>query len=149
MSRSEKFNPHQEEAASGFPIEPPRPTPVLEAAEDSQKLFPNRASHSGPLVHRTQWSKTQQREDDAAKASEVTNVLARRKVLSEDSKEKISAQVEAVAYAARLSEAGTEHLEPTRKYSQALQRKESERSGNMDPTAVSVSGFDFSSVLFM
>ncbi|OAY67671.1 putative serine/threonine-protein kinase [Ananas comosus] len=135
MSRSEKFNPHQEEAASGFPIEPPRPTPVLEAAEDSQKLFPNRASHSGPLVHRTQWLKTQQREDDAAKASEVTNVLVRRKVLSEDSKEKISAQVEAVAYAARLSEAGNEHLEPTRKYSQVLQRKESERSGNMDPTA--------------
>ncbi|KAK1302981.1 putative serine/threonine-protein kinase [Acorus calamus] len=57
-SRSEKFNPHPEEVASGFPIEPPRhAAAVLEANDDSQGHCGNRGSHSGPLVHRNAWAK--------------------------------------------------------------------------------------------
>ncbi|KAL8507533.1 hypothetical protein ACS0TY_018179 [Phlomoides rotata] len=47
-SRSELFNPHKEEAASGFPIDPPRPAYIL---SETSKDPPERVvSHSGPLA---------------------------------------------------------------------------------------------------
>ncbi|GMH05643.1 hypothetical protein Nepgr_007483 [Nepenthes gracilis] len=49
-SRSEKFNPNQEEIASGFPIEPPRPFQAVEESINSQGTNHKRASHSGPLA---------------------------------------------------------------------------------------------------
>ncbi|XP_057455700.1 probable serine/threonine-protein kinase At1g54610 [Lotus japonicus] len=52
QSRSEKFNPHPEEVASGFPIDPPRPSQAVEVSRDSQVHQHKRASHSGPLNHR-------------------------------------------------------------------------------------------------
>ncbi|GFZ05747.1 protein kinase superfamily protein [Actinidia rufa] len=65
-SRSEMFNPNQEEVASGFPIDPPRPSQVVEAASmDSHEQVHRRASHSGPLVHRAAWSKAGKNMDEA------------------------------------------------------------------------------------
>ncbi|KAE8731762.1 Cyclin-dependent kinase C-1 [Hibiscus syriacus] len=37
-SRSEKFNPHPEEVASGFPIDPPRPSQAVESNADAQGI---------------------------------------------------------------------------------------------------------------
>lgn len=56
-SRSEKFNPHPEEVASGFPIDPPRPSQAAEASINPQGPPHNRASHSGPLANRAAWAK--------------------------------------------------------------------------------------------
>ncbi|MFQ6635444.1 hypothetical protein Gotur_011487 [Gossypium turneri] len=68
-SRSEKFNPHPEEVASGFPIDPPRPSQAIESNADSQGNHPKRASHSGPLAHRAAWAKSGKNLDDAPKIS--------------------------------------------------------------------------------
>ena len=66
-SRSEKFNPHPEEA-SGFPIDPPRPSQGAERT-DSQVRHPKKASHSGPLAQRAAWVKASKNPDDAPKIS--------------------------------------------------------------------------------
>ncbi|XP_057461627.1 probable serine/threonine-protein kinase At1g54610 [Actinidia eriantha] len=95
-SRSEMFNPNQEEVASGFPIDPPRPSQVVEAASmDSHEQVHKRASHSGPLVHRAAWSKAGKDMDEAPKISNGADlstvsslVAARRSALSEDHREK-------------------------------------------------------------
>ncbi|KAG8479447.1 hypothetical protein CXB51_029198 [Gossypium anomalum] len=68
-SRSEKFNPHPEEVASGFPIDPPRPSQAIESNADLQGNHPKRASHSGPLAHRAAWAKSGKNLDDAPKIS--------------------------------------------------------------------------------
>ncbi|XP_072965644.1 probable serine/threonine-protein kinase At1g54610 [Typha angustifolia] len=142
-SRSEKFIPH-EEVASGFPIEPPRPAPGVGAAEDSQGPSSYRSSHSGPLVHRNQWSRTRRNEGEIPRASGVANlsalagsVSARRNVSLDDnrsSNEKVGALAETTAHMGRLSESINEHLDATRKYDQIL--KEDERGSNMDAPAV-------------
>ena len=90
------FNPNQEEVASGFPIDPPRPSQVVEEASmDSHEQVHKRASHSGPLVHRASWSKTGKNMDEAPKISNGADlstvsslVAARRSTLSEDHREK-------------------------------------------------------------
>ncbi|PSS16179.1 Serine/threonine-protein kinase [Actinidia chinensis var. chinensis] len=95
-SRSEMFNPNQEEVASGFPIDPPRPSQVVEEASmDSHEQVHKRASHSGPLVHRAAWSKAGKNMDEAPKISNGSDlstvsslVAARRSTLSEDHREK-------------------------------------------------------------
>ncbi|KAF8409259.1 hypothetical protein HHK36_005333 [Tetracentron sinense] len=94
-SRSEKFNSHQEEVASGFPIDPPRKSQAVEeASKDAQGHFHKRASHSGPLVHRAAWAKAGKNLDDASKVSTGADlstlsglVAARRSLLSEDRRE--------------------------------------------------------------
>ncbi|XP_008791720.2 probable serine/threonine-protein kinase At1g54610 [Phoenix dactylifera] len=138
-SRSEKFNPHQEEVASGFPIEPPRPTPVLEATEDSQSHYPNRSSYSGPLVHRSQRSRARKNEDDIPKPTAVANIsdlsglmAGRRNLLSDDGSEIIGAQLKAIAPVGRLSESGNEPSDAITKYDQIYHGKEDDRSSNMD-----------------
>ncbi|XVF78516.1 hypothetical protein PTKIN_Ptkin14bG0140400 [Pterospermum kingtungense] len=68
-SRSEKFNPHPEEVASGFPIDPPRPSQAVESNGDAQGNHPKRASHSGPLAHRAAWAKSGKNLDDGPKMS--------------------------------------------------------------------------------
>ncbi|XP_058754844.1 probable serine/threonine-protein kinase At1g54610 [Vicia villosa] len=103
QSRSEKFNPHPEEAGSGFPIEPPRPSQVAEASVDPQANQHKRASHSGPLTHRAAWAKAGKNQDDAPKISVGGDlstisglVAARRSMLSDDRRESSgSSQVEA------------------------------------------------------
>ncbi|KAJ7981745.1 Kinase superfamily protein [Quillaja saponaria] len=101
-SRSEKFNPHAEDVASGFPIDPPRPSHAVEVNVDPQGQQPKRASHSGPLVHRT-WAKAGKNQDDAPKISiggDLSTmsglVAARRSKFSEDRRDRSSSsQLEA------------------------------------------------------
>lgn len=98
-SRSEKFNPHQEESASGFPIDPPRPSQAAaeETPNDPQGQLHKRASsHSGPLVQRAAWAKVGKKMEDAPKFStgvaDLSSmsglVAARRSMLCEDRREK-------------------------------------------------------------
>ncbi|KAK8936379.1 putative serine/threonine-protein kinase [Platanthera zijinensis] len=120
-SRSEKFNPNQEEIASGFPIEPPRPTPVLDAAEVSQAHCSHRSSHSGPLVNRGQWVRPRKNDNDAQKLStanlsELSSLVAARRKAFMDGGERNHSQLESVAPAGRLSESGNDH--PDRIYDQ-------------------------------
>ncbi|PRQ31268.1 putative protein-serine/threonine kinase CMGC-CDK-CRK7-CDK9 family [Rosa chinensis] len=90
-SRSEKFNPHPEEVASGFPIDPPRPSHAVEAGIESHGHNHKRASHSGPLSHRAAWAKSTKNPDDAPKISNGADlsgmsglVAARRSMLTEE-----------------------------------------------------------------
>ncbi|KAL6202062.1 hypothetical protein ACLB2K_025773 [Fragaria x ananassa] len=90
-SRSEKFNPHPEEVASGFPIDPPRPSHAVELSIESHGHNPKRASHSGPLSHRAAWAKSTKNPDDTPKISNGADlsgmsglVAARRSMLTEE-----------------------------------------------------------------
>ncbi|KAK9016720.1 hypothetical protein V6N11_079214 [Hibiscus sabdariffa] len=94
-SRSEKFNPHPEEVASGFPIDPPRPSHVIEPNADAQRNHHKRACHSGPLAHRAAWAKSGKNLDDAPKISTRADlsmmsglVAPRSSLTSDDSREK-------------------------------------------------------------
>lgn len=83
-SRSEKFNPQQEESASGFPIDPPRPS---QAEEEQTNNLHKRASHSGPLVQRAAWSKVGKKID--SNGSDLSGPLAARKsMLCEDRRDR-------------------------------------------------------------
>lgn len=95
-SRSEKFNSHPEEVASGFPIDPPRPSQAVESSHSK------RASHSGPLSQRTAWTKAGKNTNDAPKVStggEFSSmsgiVTARKSSLTGDRRERSSSQSEA------------------------------------------------------
>ncbi|MCL7040762.1 hypothetical protein MKW94_028485 [Papaver nudicaule] len=108
-SRSEMFNSQQEEVASGFPIDPPRQSQALEeASKDPQGNYHRRASHSGPLVHRTAWSKAGKTLDDAPKMSTgadlstLSSLVAARNLLSDDRREKSSSSQPEVKRLARL-----------------------------------------------
>ncbi|PKU72754.1 putative serine/threonine-protein kinase [Dendrobium catenatum] len=140
ISRSEKFNPHQEEVASGFPIEPPRPTRNLEATELSHGHYSQKSSHSGPLVNRGQWATARKNDDAALKLSSAANlsslsglVAARRNAFL-DASERNSSQLENTGASGRLSESGNERLE--RRYDQLYhgvsQRKEDESDSYMN-----------------
>ncbi|KAK6157393.1 hypothetical protein DH2020_011641 [Rehmannia glutinosa] len=94
-SRSEMFNSHPEETASGFPIDPPRPShSVDEATNDPHGNVHTRGSHSGPLVNRAAWAKSGKNIEDAPKSLAVADlssmsgsVAARRSMLSKDRRE--------------------------------------------------------------
>ncbi|KAJ6752062.1 hypothetical protein OIU85_002481 [Salix viminalis] len=94
-SRSEKFNPHPEEVASGFPIDPPRPSQAAESNMDPQGHQHKRASHSGPLSHCAAWAKAGRNPGDAPKIytgadlSTMSSLeAAQRSLLSEDHRER-------------------------------------------------------------
>ncbi|XP_073158945.1 probable serine/threonine-protein kinase At1g54610 [Henckelia pumila] len=109
-SRSEMFNSHFEEAASGFPIEPPRPSQsVDEANNEPHGNIHKRASHSGPLVNRAAWAKAVKNMEDAPKnlaVAELTAmsglVAARRSMLSEERRDKSFPQHEVPKLIARF-----------------------------------------------
>lgn len=99
-SRSEKFNPHHEETASGFPIDPPRPSQAVEEVTDNPQgeLHKRGSSHSGPLVHRVAWAKIGKNMEDAPKISTGADsstmsglIEARRSLLSADRRDKYGA----------------------------------------------------------
>lgn len=104
-SRSEMFNSHQEEVASGFPIDPPRPSQAVEeTSNDPQGNLHKRASHSGPLVHRAAWGKAGKNTEDAPKISAGADlsamsglVAARRSLLSEERRDKSSTSQQEVS----------------------------------------------------
>ncbi|KAL2496357.1 Protein kinase superfamily protein [Forsythia ovata] len=109
-SRSEMFNSHREEVASGFPIDPPRPSQGLEeASNDPRENIHRRSSHSGPLVNRAAWVKAGENKEEASKIltgpdlSAVSGlVAARMSMLSEERREKSYSQQEIPALIARI-----------------------------------------------
>ncbi|CAO2833397.1 unnamed protein product [Amaranthus hypochondriacus] len=109
-SRSEKFNSHQEEVASGFPMEPPRASQAVEESSISrQENHFKRASHSGPLVNPFAWAKAGKNLDEAPKMSNGADlstisgpVAARRSFLSEEKREKSSSVQNGVPKVARF-----------------------------------------------
>ncbi|KAK6132671.1 hypothetical protein DH2020_033587 [Rehmannia glutinosa] len=109
-SRSEMFSSHPEEVASGFPIDPPRPSQSLEESNnDPHANIHKRASHSGPLVNRAAWAKAGKNTEGAPRNLGVADlsamsglVAARRSMLSEDFREKSYSQQEAPNLIARF-----------------------------------------------
>ncbi|XP_057507087.1 probable serine/threonine-protein kinase At1g54610 isoform X1 [Actinidia eriantha] len=109
QSRSEVFNPYQDEAASGFPIDPPRRTQyVKDGDRDSSDQNSRRASHSGPLI--PGWTKTGKKYEDIsiistrADLSTLSGLVATR-TLSEDCRDKLGpSQQESINQIARTSE---------------------------------------------
>ncbi|KAI9184890.1 hypothetical protein LWI28_002203 [Acer negundo] len=147
-SRSEKFNPHPEEVASGFPIDPPRPSQAIESSADRQGHHPKRASHSGPLAHRAAWGKAGKNPDDAPKISiggdlsTSGQVAARRSLLSEDRRERSGpSQSEVPKLIARFpgsfKEASESMIQQDQKHHSqgvaASHQKEDGRNSNKDP----------------
>ncbi|GLU23362.1 hypothetical protein SLE2022_393780 [Rubroshorea leprosula] len=141
-SRSEKFNPHPEEVASGFPIDPPRPSHAVESNAEPQGNHYKRASHSGPLAQRAAWAKTGKNLDDPPKVSTGPDlstmsgiVAARRSLLAEDRRERSSSsQSEAPKLIARFpgsfKETSESLSQPDQKHPQ---HKEDGRLSNKDP----------------
>ncbi|GLT26357.1 hypothetical protein SLA2020_014320 [Shorea laevis] len=141
-SRSEKFNPHPEEVASGFPIDPPRPSHAVESNAEPQGNHYKRASHSGPLAQRAAWAKTGKNLDDPPKVSTGPDlstmsgiVPARRSLLAEDRRERSSSsQSEAPKLIARFpgsfKEASESLSQPDQKHPQ---HKEDGRVSGKDP----------------
>lgn len=96
-TRSELFNPHKDEVASGFPIDPPKPTQALkEVIKDQMEHPPSRASYSGPLVPGVRWTNTGKKYDDISIVSARTNLsslsglVASRTSLTEESRDKFA-----------------------------------------------------------
>ncbi|KAF8411144.1 hypothetical protein HHK36_003687 [Tetracentron sinense] len=143
-SRSEKFNSHQEEVASGFPIDPPRQSQAVEE-KDPQGHFHKRASHSGPLVHRAAWAKAGKNLDDAPKVStgsELSTLSGLVAARSSDHREKSGpSQPEATRLMGRFPGSFKEASESTRKqdgkhHTQAFagsHQKEDGRTSNKEP----------------
>lgn len=95
------FNSHPEEVASGFPIDPPRPSQSVEENNDPHGNIHKRASHSGPLVNRAAWAKTGKNMEDAPRNLAMADlsamsgiVAARRSMLSEERRDKSYSQQE-------------------------------------------------------
>lgn len=109
-SRSELFNPHRDEAASGFPIDPPRPAQVSsEMSKDHLQNPPDRVSHSGPLAPGVSWTMSGRKNDDisivSTRNSLSTGLVASRGLLSVESRDKlVSSHVEATNQVGRFSE---------------------------------------------
>ncbi|XP_047951454.1 probable serine/threonine-protein kinase At1g54610 isoform X1 [Salvia hispanica] len=109
-SRSEMFSSHPEEVASGFPIDPPRPSQSIEEDKnDPQGNVHKRASHSGPLVNRAAWTKAGENIEDAPRNLGVADlsamsglVAARRSMLSEEHRDRSYSHQEAPKLIARF-----------------------------------------------
>ncbi|KAE8733615.1 Cyclin-dependent kinase C-2 [Hibiscus syriacus] len=141
---SEKFNLHPEESASGFPIDPPRPSQAVESNADAHGNHHNRASHSGPLAHRAAWAKSGKTQDDPPKISTGPNlslmsglVAARRNsLISKDSRERYgSLQSEAPTLIAGFPGSFKEVSESSigQDPEHNVQQKEDGRSNTKDP----------------
>ncbi|KAJ4832696.1 hypothetical protein Tsubulata_010106 [Turnera subulata] len=151
-SRSEKFNPHPEDVASGFPIDPPRPSQAAESSTDAQGHQHKRASHSGPLAHRAAWAKAGRNPDDAPKISTGADlstmsslVAARRSLLAEDRRERSGpSQQEVPKLMARFpgsfKEASESFIQQDSKYHlqgvAGSHQKEDGRTSTKDPVLV-------------
>ncbi|GAB4849511.1 hypothetical protein Ancab_004305 [Ancistrocladus abbreviatus] len=90
-SRSEKFSYYQEEIASGFPMEPPRPSQAAEEGVNALENHHKRGSHSGPLIRQAALARARKNIDDPPKVSSGADLsempalmAARSTLLSED-----------------------------------------------------------------
>ncbi|KAF9590025.1 hypothetical protein IFM89_030175 [Coptis chinensis] len=146
-SRSELFNPHQEEVASGFPIDPPRQSTVLEETNrDPQGQYIKRASHSGPLVHRAAWAKAGKNHDDPPKVSTgadlstLSSLVAARSLLSDGRREKCGPSQPEANLSSKFPGSFSEASDSTRKQDRRHQaqglssshQKEDGRTGSKD-----------------
>ncbi|KAG4960797.1 hypothetical protein JHK87_037430 [Glycine soja] len=150
QSRSEKFNPHPEEVASGFPIDPPRPSQAAGLIADPPVHQHKRSSHSGPLTHRAAWAnKAGKNQEDAPKISMGGDlstvsglVAARRSMLSDDRREwSGSSQAEAPKLISRFpgsfKEASESMMQQDQKHHvHAPQKEEGRGSRNKDSNLV-------------
>lgn len=129
------FNPCKEDSASGFRIEPPRPTPVTESSEDPQRAYPTRIFHSGPLVNQNHPSKGGGVKNGELQVPGVANhpvvVSTRSSLRTDDSSRTMAAQAEAFAHGRRLSESINEHFSNSGKYDQVFPKKD-DRSSRVD-----------------
>lgn len=153
-SRSEKFNPHPEEVASGFPIDPPRPSHAVEASIESHGHNHKRASHSGPLSHRAAWAKSTKNPDEAPKISNGADlsgmsglVAARRSMLTEERRKRSnSSQMDVPKVIGRFPGSFKEASDPfphdQKPVAVGSNKKEDVRS-NKDPIIVSTSTHAF------
>ncbi|KAL3821196.1 hypothetical protein ACJIZ3_007101 [Penstemon smallii] len=137
-SRSEMFSSHPEEVASGFPIDPPRPSQYLEDTNnDPQGNIHKRASHSGPLVNRAAWEKAGKNTEGAPKGLAVADlsamsglVAARRSMLSEERREKSYSQQEIPKLIARFPGSFKEASNSKTRQEQKNNEHEDERTNN-------------------
>lgn len=150
-SRSEKFNPHPEEVASGFPIDPPRPSQTVEGTMEPQERHHKRGSHSGPLAHRAAWAKAGKNLDDAAKISTGADLstmsgLVEARRMSEDRRQRSSSsQPEVAKFIGRFPGSFKESSEfltqqDQKHHTQGIvgsNKKEDARMSNKDPILVS------------
>ncbi|XP_052178128.1 probable serine/threonine-protein kinase At1g54610 [Diospyros lotus] len=112
QSRSELFNYNQDEAASGFPMDPPRQTnSVKGVGKDVMDHNSRRASHSGPLGPGAGWTKSGKKYEDIsiissrADLSTLSGLVASRTMASEECGDKQGPwQSESTNQAARASE---------------------------------------------
>ncbi|XP_027354446.1 probable serine/threonine-protein kinase At1g54610 isoform X3 [Abrus precatorius] len=149
-SRSEKFNPHLEEA-SGFPIDPPRQSQAVEVGIENQVQQHKRSSHSGPLAHRTAWAKAGKNQDDAPKISvggdlsTFSGLVATKSMLADDRRERAgSSQMEASKLIGRFPGSFKDVSESSMQQDQrhhvqgvvGASQKEEGRGSNKDPVLV-------------
>jgi len=129
------FNPGKEDSASGFRIEPPRPTPVTESSEDSQRAYPTRLFHSGPLVNQNHPSTGGGVKNGELKVPGAANqpvaVSTRSGLRTDGSSRTMVVQAEAFAHGRRLSESINEHFSNSGKYDQVFPKKD-DRSSRAD-----------------
>jgi hypothetical protein len=133
------FNPSKEDSASGFRMEPPRQTPVIESSEESQRAYSTRTFHSGPLVNQNNQQKAgrgKSGELHVPGAANVSVVVSRASLRTDSGNRSIVTQAEAFAHGRRLSESINEHFNNSGKYDQALQQKD-ERNSQVDGAIVS------------
>ncbi|BFG25186.1 hypothetical protein CerSpe_114600 [Prunus speciosa] len=93
--RSEMFNPHREEAVSGFLVDPTKHFRTdKDARKDLSEHHNKRTSVSGPLVHGPGWPKSGKECNDSlmssnrANLSKLSGLVLARTSLSEDQQEK-------------------------------------------------------------
>ncbi|GFP79680.1 probable serine/threonine-protein kinase at1g09600 [Phtheirospermum japonicum] len=137
-SRSEMFNSHPDETASGFPIDPPRPSQsVEEPTNDPEGTIHSRGSHSGPLVNRAAWAKSGKTIEDAPKSLAVAElsavsglVAARRSMLTEDRREISYSQHDLPKLMSRFPGSFKEASNSTMRRDEKNQRHEDERAAS-------------------
>jgi hypothetical protein len=133
------FNPSKEDSASGFRIEPPKQTPVIESSEDSQRAYSTRTFHSGPLVNQNNPSKAGRGKSGelyVPGAANVPVVVSRTSLQTDNSNRSIVTQAKSFTHGGRLSESINEHFNNSGKYDQVFQHKD-ERNGRVDGAIVS------------
>ena len=134
------FNPCKEDSASGFPIEPPSSTHIIELSGDSKHVYPTRTFHSGPLVNPSKTGTSKHGEHHVRAVAEPRNfpvvVSAKSDARPDDSNVIGFTQAEAFAHGRRLSESINGHFSGSGKYDQVFQQKEDKSGGRVDGGAI-------------
>ncbi|XP_057956368.1 probable serine/threonine-protein kinase At1g54610 isoform X1 [Malania oleifera] len=132
-SRSKMLNPHAEDTASGFLIDPPRRSDVvIDVSKDLPERLHRKSSHSGPLVHGAGWKKVGKKFDDVPRVSSGSNGLVATSIsCSDDQGEPSGAQLESTKQKGRLSCSLIE-MDPARMQNRNCQMQTFVRSCQME-----------------